>query len=96
MARIVERRGARHLAAPYKLERIRVWPRDETIRKLIKHPSGIAFRSEGSIEWPFDAFTKRRLQDGTVTREEPTETAPAPQPEPEPEPAPIPEESAKE
>jgi hypothetical protein len=54
---------------------IRVEPRDETIRKYIKHqPRGIAFRPTGSIEWPNDRFTQRRLLDGTVKlAEEPKE-----------------------
>lgn len=49
--------------------RIRVWPSSEDVRKYIKHPLGnIAFRATimDSVEWPFDQFTKRRLQDGTV------------------------------
>jgi hypothetical protein len=50
---------------------IRVLPKDDDVRRYIKHmPSGIAFRSEGSIEWPDDVFTRRRLADGTVTRVE--------------------------
>ena len=46
---------------------IRVEPRDEDMRRLLKHqPSGISFRSEGSVEWPDDTFTHRRIADGSV------------------------------
>jgi hypothetical protein len=50
--------------------RVRVLPRDETIRKYIVHqPSGIAFPATGSVEWPNDRFTQRRIRDGDVTIE---------------------------
>jgi hypothetical protein len=46
---------------------IRVEPRDEDMRRLLRHePSGIRFRSEGSVEWPDDIFTHRRIKDGSV------------------------------
>jgi hypothetical protein len=54
-------------ARPKSPKIICVNPKDETVRKNIKHPRGIAFRPTGSIEWPDDKFTKRRLRDGTVT-----------------------------
>jgi hypothetical protein len=51
--------------------RVRVTPRDEKIRRNIKHPAGgIGFRAEGSVEWPYDQFTKRRVRDGDITIEE--------------------------
>ena len=60
---------------------IRVEPKNEDIRRVLKHPRGmIAFRSEGSIEWPNDTFTHRRIRDGDVTvvnTEEKKEKAPA-------------------
>lgn len=48
--------------------RIRVVPRDDTIRKGIVHPDGnLAFPHDtGSVEWPLDGFTQRRIRDGTV------------------------------
>lgn len=50
---------------------IRVVPRDDDMRRLLKHyPSGIGFRSEGSVEWPDDVFTHRRIKDGSVKVEE--------------------------
>lgn len=55
------------------IKRVRVVPRDDVIRRDIRHGvSGARFpESEGSVEWPFDQFTKRRLRDGTVTLETP-------------------------
>ena len=47
---------------------VRVNPRDESIRKLIRHPlRGRGFPSTGSVEWPLDTFTRRRIRDGDVT-----------------------------
>jgi hypothetical protein len=41
------------------------------MRRLLKHPvSGMKFPSTGSAEWPFDAFTARRLADGSIKRAE--------------------------
>ena len=45
---------------------IMVEPADDNMRKLLKHPRGIKFRSEGPIEWPDDQFTHRRIRDGSV------------------------------
>jgi hypothetical protein len=58
-----------------KMPTVRVMPRDEAIRKGIAHPEGnLKFPDSGSVEWPLDQFTQRRLRDGTVTlvRGEPT------------------------
>jgi hypothetical protein len=47
---------------------VRVNPRDEHLRKLLRHPlRGRGFPSTGSVEWPLDTFTRRRLRDGDVT-----------------------------
>jgi hypothetical protein len=62
-----QRRGKRPLPKPVGL---RVVPKNENIRKYIKHPSGISFRPQGGVEWPNDRFTQRRLADGDVTLEE--------------------------
>ena len=51
--------------------RVRVSPRDDDVRAIIKHPRAGAFRSSGSLEWPNDTFTQRRLRDGTVVLEPP-------------------------
>jgi hypothetical protein len=49
---------------------IRVLPRDDDMRRLLKSSSGVRFRSEGSMEWPDDQFTRKRIRDGDVTVEE--------------------------
>jgi len=48
---------------------VRVLPKNDAIRKLIKHPVGGPFRAEGAAEWPSDSFTARRIADGDVTAE---------------------------
>jgi hypothetical protein len=55
---------------------VRVTPRDDDMRRVLKHPSAGGFRAEGSATWPNDRFTKRRLADGTVTRDESQEKKP--------------------
>jgi hypothetical protein len=55
------------------VKRVRVHPRDDVIRRDIKHGSK-RFPAEGSVEWPLDQFTKRRLRDGTVRLENEQET----------------------
>jgi hypothetical protein len=45
---------------------IRVEPRDEDMRRVLKSSKGVAFRSSGSAEWPNDRFTQRRIADGSV------------------------------
>jgi len=44
------------------------WTADD-MRRLLRHPRAGGFRSEGSIEWPNDTFTQRRLRDGSVMLE---------------------------
>jgi hypothetical protein len=62
---------------------VRVVPRDENIRKYIKHGvTKVGFQKEGSAEWPLDAFTRNRLRDGDVTIEVAEERA-LPKPETE-------------
>lgn len=51
---------------------MKVWPKNDDIRKVLKHPQGnISFREEGPVDWPDDSFTHRRIMDGDVTAEEP-------------------------
>jgi hypothetical protein len=50
---------------------IRVVPANDDGRRLLKHPRSGGFPAEGGAEWPDDRFTKRRLADGSVTREAP-------------------------
>jgi hypothetical protein len=68
------------IAAANQAPRVRVLPRDPDIRKYLKHePTKIAFRAEGSIEWPLDKFTLRRIRDGDVTVETQDAEVPAAQ-----------------
>ena len=51
----------------YKRPGIRVEPKNEDLRRVMFHPVGkIKFRSTGSVEWPDDQFTRRRIRDGDV------------------------------
>jgi hypothetical protein len=49
---------------------VRVVPASDDLRRVLKHPRGVGFPSQGSAEWPNDTFTKRRLKEGVVTLEE--------------------------
>ena len=50
---------------------VRVLPKNDQIRKYLKHPAKrVGFLAEGSIEWPNDAFTRKRIKEGDVTIEE--------------------------
>ncbi len=52
---------------------MQVWPKNDTIRAILKHPHGqIAFPQEGPAEWPNDSYTARRIADGDVTTEKPS------------------------
>jgi hypothetical protein len=65
LARLAEAKGA---------PGVRVVPRDDVIRASIKHqPTEIGFPETGSVEWPNDAFTQRRIADGDVTLEKSSE-----------------------
>jgi hypothetical protein len=46
--------------------RVRVEPATEELRHVLQHPNGMAFREKGSVEWPLDRFTQRRLADGSI------------------------------
>lgn len=50
---------------------MKVWPKNEQMRKLLKHPEGQLFRETGSSDWPDDTFTHRRLQDGDIVTHDP-------------------------
>jgi hypothetical protein len=76
MVEKVQTRGQRRLAAIVeerertRPSRIRVLPKNDELRKTLRHASGIAFPAEGSVEWPNDTFTQRRIRDGDVTVEQ--------------------------
>lgn len=63
-----KRRKARmqKITAP---KRVRVVPKSDELREVLRHPRAGRFRTSGSTEWPLDQFTKRRLRDGDVTVE---------------------------
>ena len=50
---------------------MQVWPKNDDIRRVIQHPTGIKFRAEGPVDWPTDSYTHRRIADGDVTTEDP-------------------------
>ena len=49
---------------------VRVVPKNDTLRKYLKHPVRGKMNAEGSTEWPNDQFTRRRIKEGDVTVEE--------------------------
>jgi hypothetical protein len=59
--------------------RARVNPKDDDMRRVLKHPGGIAFPATGSVEWPYDKFTRKRIADGSVTVEDKRQEHAAPQ-----------------
>ena len=46
--------------------RVRVEPTNEALRHVLQHPNGMRFRAQGTVEWPWDRFTQRRLRDGSI------------------------------
>jgi hypothetical protein len=70
LKRIEARKERLAMRLPPHQQRVRVVPRDDNIRQHLKHPSGLRFPKSGSAEWPLDRFTKRRLVEGSVTRED--------------------------
>ena len=51
---------------------MQVWPKNDEIRKILKHPTKVGFRETGPSDWPNDSFTYRRIQDGDVVLKDPT------------------------
>lgn len=70
------------LAENRRIPRVRVVPARESLRRILKHPNGMAFRREGSVEWPLDNFTHRRLRDGDIMIVSTVGAAPAAAPAP--------------
>jgi|SRR5215472_11362704 len=58
--------STRPVGTPPKI--IRVWAANEDIRRIMRHPTGVRFQADisQSVGWPEDAFTLRRLRDGSV------------------------------
>jgi hypothetical protein len=55
---------------------VKVTPKDDTMRRLLKHPRAGGFPKSGAAEWPDDRFTKRRLADGDITKDEAKDEGP--------------------
>jgi hypothetical protein len=65
--------------------RVRVEPANEALRHVLQHPNGMRFRPQGTVEWPWDRFTQRRLRDGSIRVVEQADARkPAEQPKEEP------------
>lgn len=56
---------------------MQVWPKNDVIRKILRHPNGVGFRDEGPADWPDESFTARRIADGDVLTEAPHAAKPA-------------------
>jgi hypothetical protein len=54
------------VAAAKKIPRVRVEPTSDAYRQAIRHPNSGGFRPTGSVEWPNDRFTQRRVAEGAV------------------------------
>src|SRR6516165_509491 len=59
------------MKAMNKIPGVRVVPVREELRSILKHPNGVRLRREGSVEWPNDRFTQRRIADGDIKIVEP-------------------------
>ena len=53
-----------------QVPRVRVLPANDELRRVLHHPRGMRYRASGSVEWPNDSFTTRRLADGSITLDE--------------------------
>lgn len=54
----------------YDMAKVRVLPANDEMRKFLRHPgTNMGFHETGSVEWPLDSFTERRLRDGDITLE---------------------------
>ena len=84
---IAERKALMRKLNP-PIERVRVTPADDDMRRVLKHPNGFKFPPTGSVEWPLDQFTRRRIKDGSVSiekRAKPEQKPEAKPPEAKPE-----------
>lgn len=61
------------MKAVNRIPPVRVVPAEgrEHLRGVLKHSNGVKLRREGSVEWPNDRFTQRRIADGDIKIEEP-------------------------
>jgi hypothetical protein len=49
---------------------MQVNPKNEDVRRVLAHPKAGKFRAQGSVDWPDDTFTHRRIADGDITKVE--------------------------
>jgi hypothetical protein len=57
---------------------MKVWPKNDSMRKLLRHPSAGGFPlAGGPADWPKDQWLNRRILDGDVLLEDPAPAAPA-------------------
>jgi hypothetical protein len=69
--KIAERKKFMAEMTKNKRPRVRVTAGNDDMRKVLKHPNGVGFPKDGgSVEWPHDQFTRRRIKDGSVKVEE--------------------------
>jgi hypothetical protein len=54
------------IRAANQIPRVRVEPTQDDYRAVLKHPNGTRFRESGSVEWPMDRFTQRRINEGSI------------------------------
>ena len=67
----VEDRRKRMAKLNPPVERVRVTPANDDLRRTLKHPKGsVKFPEKGSVEWPLDQFTRRRIKEGSLKRED--------------------------
>jgi hypothetical protein len=65
------------MKAVNKIMPLRVMPAPgrEHLRSILRHPNGTRLRREGSVEWPNDRYTQRRIADGDIIEEPKQENA---------------------
>ena len=67
-----KRDRAKKIAEGTDVPRVRVLPKNDDVRRTMAHgATGARFpQGGGSVEWPDDQFTKRRVRDGDVIIEQ--------------------------
>jgi hypothetical protein len=52
---------------------MKVYALKDNVKQYVKHPRGTNFDKQGSADWPMDSFTTRRIRDGDISLEAPSE-----------------------
>jgi len=63
---------------------MRVWPKNEEMKRMLRHANGTGFREDGTADWPDDSFTARRVRDGDILLKEPVKAKSEPKTETKP------------